>query len=100
MILIDTHCHLYDEDLITEINAVLERATAAGVQKFYLPGIDSNAITVMLSLEEKFPGKCMAMMGLHPCYVKENFKEELEIVANWLAKRKFAAVGEIGLHGG
>ena len=97
MILIDTHCHLYDEDLITEIDAVLERATAAGVQKFYLPGIDSTAITAMLSLEEKFPGKCMAMMGLHPCYVKENFKEELEIVANWLAKRKFAAVGEIGL---
>ncbi len=97
MILIDTHCHLYDEELIKEIDAVIERATAAGVQKFYLPGIDRTAINAMLSLEEKFPGKCMAMMGLHPCYVKENFKEELEIVANWLAKRKFAAVGEIGL---
>jgi TatD DNase family protein len=97
MILIDTHCHLYDEELIADIDAVIERATAAGVQKFYLPGIDSNAIKAMLSLEEKYPGKCMAMMGLHPCYVKKNVKEELEIVANWLAKRKFAAVGEIGL---
>ncbi len=97
MILIDTHCHLYDEELAADTAAVIERATAAGVQKFYLPGIDSNAITAMLSLEKKFPGKCIAMMGLHPCYVKENFKEELEIVANWLAKRKFAAVGEIGL---
>lgn len=97
MILIDTHCHLYDDELIADIDAVIERANAAGVQKFYLPGIDSNAITAMLSLEAKFPGKCMAMMGLHPCYVKENVKEELEIVANWLAKRKFAAVGEIGL---
>jgi len=97
MILIDTHCHLYDEELIAEIDTVMERATEAGVQKFYLPGIDSTAITAMLSLEEKFPGKCMAMMGLHPCYVKENFKEELKIVTDWLAKRKFAAVGEIGL---
>ena len=97
MILIDTHCHLYDEELIIDIDAVMERASGAGVQKFYLPGIDSTAITAMLSLEEKFPGKCMAMMGLHPCYVKEHFKAELEIVADWLTKRKFAAIGEIGL---
>lgn len=97
MILIDTHCHLYDEELITDIDAVMERASVAGVQKFYMPGIDSTAIKAMLSLEEKFPGKCMAMMGLHPCYVKKNFKTELEIVAEWLPKRKFAAIGEIGL---
>ncbi len=37
------------------------------------------------------------MMGLHPCSVKENYKEELHIVAEWLDKRPFAAVGEIGL---
>ncbi len=37
------------------------------------------------------------MMGLHPCSVKENYKEELNIVYDWLQKRKFAAIGEIGL---
>jgi TatD DNase family protein len=37
------------------------------------------------------------MMGLHPCYVKENYKDELASVSTWLVKRKFAAVGEIGL---
>jgi TatD DNase family protein len=37
------------------------------------------------------------MMGLHPCYVKENFEEELATVENWLARRKFVGVGEIGL---
>jgi TatD DNase family protein len=37
------------------------------------------------------------MMGLHPCSVKENFKEELEIVKHYFSKRKFIAVGEIGL---
>ncbi|MBS1689478.1 MAG: TatD family hydrolase, partial [Bacteroidetes bacterium] len=40
---------------------------------------------------------CFAMMGLHPTCVKENYKEELNTVAEWLAKRKFYAVGEIGL---
>ncbi len=97
MDLIDTHCHLYDEQLIPDIEAVMERAVAAGVQKFYLPAIDSTTTAAMLSLEEKFPGKCLAMMGLHPCHVKENFKIELEMAADWLTKRKFAAIGEIGL---
>ena len=97
MILIDTHCHLYDEQMIADIDLVMERAVAAGVQKFYLPAIDSTTTVAMLSLEEKFPGKCMAMMGLHPCHVTENFKTELEMVAEWLTKRNFAAIGEIGL---
>ena len=37
------------------------------------------------------------MMGLHPCSVKENYEVELRTVEDWLKKRTFAAVGEIGL---
>ena len=97
MILIDTHCHLYGEEFNEDIDAVIERAKQQGVEKFYLPGIDSTAISSMLKLEKKFPDNCFAMMGLHPCYVKENYKEELKLVEDWLNKRPFAAVGEIGL---
>ena len=97
MHLIDTHCHLYDDDFKHDRAAVIENAQKNGVTKFYLPGIDSTAIEGMLELEAAYPGVCIAMMGLHPCYVKENFEEELQIVQDWLAKRKFAAIGEIGL---
>ena len=97
MTLIDTHCHLYSEEFNHDIDAVINNAVAIGVKKFYLPAIDSTATNSMLALEEKYPGKCIAMMGLHPCYVKENYKEELELVDGWLKKRKFAAIGEIGL---
>jgi TatD DNase family protein len=97
MKLIDTHCHLYSEEFSSDIYNVILNATAEGVQKFYLPAIDSNAIDAMLVLEKKFPGKCIPMMGLHPCYVKENHKEQLALVEGWLKKRKFAAIGEIGL---
>ncbi len=97
MTLIDTHCHLYSEEFAGDIDNVIKNAEMVGVKKFYLPAIDSTAIDAMLELEEKYPGKCIAMMGLHPCYVKENYKEELELVSDWLGKRKFAAVGEIGL---
>ena len=97
MILIDTHTHLYSEEFKEDIDAVIERAQQLGVSKFYLPGIDSNSITDMLTLEEKYPGVCIPMMGLHPCYVKENYRQELAIVEEWLEKRSFPAVGEIGL---
>ena len=97
MILIDTHCHLYSKEFAADIEEVLQRAIAEGVEKFFLPAIDSTATEAMLNLETRFPGKCMAMMGLHPCYVKDNYKDELAQVEEWLDKRKFAAVGEIGL---
>lgn len=97
MYLVDTHCHLYSEEFELDQEAVLQRAFSEGIKKFYLPAIDSSAIPAMLALEKKFPGKCMAMMGLHPCYVKENFQQELIVVKDWLSNRNFSAVGEIGL---
>lgn len=95
--IIDTHCHLYLDEFKNDIGDVIKRADAETVRKFYLPAIDSSEIENMFLLEKKFPGKCIAMMGLHPCYVKENYQEELAIVKGWLSQRKFAAVGEIGL---
>lgn len=97
MYIVDTHTHLYLEDFKTDIEQVIERAQKEGIQKFYLPNIDSSSIDDMLQLEEQFPNMCIAMMGLHPCSVKENYKEELQLVEQWLGKRTFAAVGEIGL---
>ncbi len=94
---IDTHTHLYSEEFQKDIETVIVHAEQNEIHKFFLPNIDSTAISGMLLLEEKFPGKCYPMMGLHPCYVKENFQSELTIVKEWLDKRAFAAIGEIGL---
>ena len=94
---IDTHCHLYSEEFNQDIEQVIAKAIKEGVEKFYLPSIDHNETDAMLLLEKKFPGQCIAMMGLHPCSVKENYKDELKIVETWLNKRKFVAIGEIGL---
>jgi TatD DNase family protein len=95
--IIDTHTHLYLGDFAADIDAVIERAGKEGVEKFYLPAIDSTETDNLLALENKYPAKCFAMMGLHPCSVKENYKDELAMVYDWLQKRKFAAIGEIGL---
>ena len=93
----DTHCHLYTEEFHKDRAAMLKRAENENVEKFYLHAIDSESTDALLNLEAQYPGQCFAMMGLHPCYVKENYEEELRNVETWLAKRKFAAIGEIGL---
>lgn len=90
----DTHTHLYDEQLNNED---IQRAIDAGVTKMYIPNCDSTTIDGMMRITSEWPHSCYPMMGLHPCYVKDNYKDELDIVAKKLAEGKFYAVGEIGL---
>lgn len=97
MLLIDTHTHLYSEEFDQDRDAAITRCLENGVKKLYLPNVDSESITRMLDLEKAYPEVCIAMMGLHPCSVKENYKEELAIVKEWLDKRHFVAIGEIGV---
>lgn len=97
MKLIDTHTHLYVREFKEDIDLVVERAIREGVEKFYLPAIDSSENSALLELEKKFPGKMYAMTGLHPCSVKENYKEELRAIEQQLSQREFAAIGETGL---
>src|ERR1700730_1633933 len=97
MELIDTHCHLYLEDFEPDLDEVIRRAEAEGVKRFFLPAIDSTTTIRLLATEERFKKKCIPMMGLHPCSVRENYQEELRIVEHWLGKRSFSGVGEIGL---
>lgn len=95
--IIDTHTHLYDEETIELQDNHIHRAMQAGVNKMYMPNCDSTTIDGMLAIAARFPENCYAMMGLHPCYVKENYKEELAIVGKYLSQQKFSGVGEVGL---
>jgi TatD DNase family protein len=94
---VDTHTHLYSEEFSTDIDEALKKAIDAGVEKFFLPNIDSSSVAGMHALCEKYPQRCFPMMGLHPCSVKKNYKEELAIAYNYLQTKKYVAVGEIGI---
>lgn len=95
--MIDTHCHLYSEEFLADLNEVIDRAKKTGIEKVYLPAIDSSTHEAMIALADQHEAYCIPMMGLHPCYVKSNYEDELKLVEDWLGKRKFAAIGEIGL---
>ena len=97
MNLIDTHCHIYSPEFDPDRLDMLNRAEHEGIAKMLLPAIDSSTHAQMLGLENEFSQKCLSMMGLHPCSVKENYKEELLIVEEHFKKRKFVGVGETGL---
>lgn len=93
----DTHAHIYLDQFRGDLAEMLDRARGSGVERIYMPAIASSDIPDLLRTEEAYPGFCQAMMGLHPCYVGEDYKRELDVVSEWLSKRPFAAVGEVGL---
>jgi TatD DNase family protein len=94
---IDTHAHLYSSPIKENIEGIMKSAMDNGINTIIMPAIDSTTLEAMLEVEKTYPKNCMAMMGLHPCSVKENVKEELAIIETQLQKRKFIAIGEIGL---
>ncbi len=97
MYFVDTHTHLFLEQFEKDRAEMIESALAQKINYMLLPNIDSSTIDDMLGLESQYPDHCFPMMGLHPCSVKENYKEELDLVKKWLFKRDFCAVGEMGL---
>ncbi|WP_309640897.1 TatD family hydrolase [Flavobacterium sp.] len=97
MIITDTHTHLYSEEFDQDRNEMIQRAINKGVSRFFIPAIDSTCTESMYDLEQAFPENVFLMMGLHPTYVKDNYKDELLHVETELSKRKFYAIGEIGI---
>jgi TatD DNase family protein len=97
MMLIDTHSHIYLPEFDPDRVSMLERAEKEAIRKILLPAIDSSTHEAMLRLEQQRPTECISMMGVHPCSVKENYREELKIARDHFGKRAFRAVGEIGL---
>lgn len=96
MKLIETHAHIYLPEFKADLEAMVQRADEIGVAEILMPAIDKTTHLRMIETEKHFV-HCKAMMGLHPCSVKEKFEDEIDVVKEWLEKRKFIAIGEIGL---
>ena len=94
---VDTHTHLFAEEFTEDRSEVIQRALDANVQKMLLPNIDVATIPAMYELERQFPDNCFAMMGLHPCSVDANYQETLNKIYQEIQKRRFVAIGEIGI---
>jgi TatD DNase family protein len=96
MHLIDTHAHIYLPEFDSDRPQIIENAKKSGIKQVLLPAIDSSTHEQMLQTEKEYEG-CLAMIGLHPCSVNNLFSKEIDIIKQYLAQRKFVAIGEIGL---
>lgn len=97
MMLTDTHTHLYSEAFDEDRDLMMQRAMNLGVERFFVPAIDSTYSQAMYDLENAYPKNVFLMMGLHPTHVKDNYEQELQFVEKQFKKRRFYAVGEIGI---
>lgn len=97
---IDTHTHFYDEWLLPDAEAAVQRALEAGVGKMIQADIDSHERPAMWEIGDRHPGVIFEMLGLYPGSVTaDSWRDELDRVFA-LAKEKadtVVAIGEIGL---
>lgn len=90
----DSHCHLHDRR-VTDPEAQLARARAAGVTGFLLAGVDPSGWADERALVSTHPDILMAF-GVHPQHVAE-IDDPDPLIAQLTPD--CAAVGEIGLDG-
>ena len=94
--LIDTHAHLYMDDFIENIDEFIERAKESNVNKILMPNVDLNSVKPMISISNKYVNTCYHMLGLHPCYIENDYKTIIKKILSNVSKSTIA-VGEIGI---
>ena len=97
MTLIDTHAHLYYDQMYNNLDTVLDEATENGVTKIVCIGTDLNTSKQSVEIANKYDN-VYAAVGIHPHDSKDVTKDYLkDLEALALSSKKVVAVGEIGI---
>jgi len=94
---IDTHCHIFLPEFDNDRDEVIQKALTNKVEGFVLPNVDSSTIDSLHKLASEYPAMTFPLMGIHPTSVEEDYIKELDLAENWLGRRKYFGIGEIGL---
>ena len=94
--LYDSHCHLDAEAFDPDRPAVLARARAAGVARQLVPAVSRAGWPALQAICAAEPDLRPAW-GLHPMFLDRHQDEDLDLLGQWLARHRPAAVGECGL---
>src|SRR5271170_7157008 len=97
MLLTDTHTHQYYQTDTVKKQELMQRCLDNGIGRLFLPNVDSSSMELVFDLVKTFPENCFPMLGLHPCDVKENWKEELKLINEAIPEHRIYAIGEIGI---
>ena len=94
--LIDTHAHLYMDDFIENLDKVIEKAKENNVNKILMPNVDLNSVEPMLIISNRYANTCYHMLGLHPCYIEDDYKTTIKKILSNISSNTIA-IGEIGI---
>ncbi len=98
MRIVDSHCHLDDQQFDNDRDAVVERAVAAGVDCMLSIGTGEGPpdLEAAIRLAEKY-GPVLATVGIHPEHAPKATEDDFAKVRGLTQHPKVVAVGEIGL---
>jgi TatD DNase family protein len=94
--IIDTHAHLYYENIIGDIENILKRAADNGIEKIIVPAVDIPTSRKIIELAEKYD-MVYGAAGFHPCDISKAETKDIDVIAELLDHEKVIAVGETGL---
>ena len=92
----DSHCHLNDEALVSDLKAVIQSAKKEGVAEILCVGWDYSSSRQAVEIAERFPG-VYAAIGVHPENHENETPETIEKLRELAKHHKVVAIGEIGL---
>lgn len=97
MNIIDTHCHLNDDRLYQDIDAVIVRCKEKGVTSCFVTADSYASFSRIIELQERYPSFCRSVLGLHPEFI--NDEEYYQKAFSYIKERRdrIYAIGEIGL---
>jgi TatD DNase family protein len=96
MRLVDSHCHLQSDRFDDDVEAVLEAARGAGVERILVPGWDLASSRGALVLVDRFPW-LHAGVGIHPHEASRAGKADWAAIAALARDARVVAIGETGL---
>lgn len=95
--LTDTHTHIYYHLGTVKLEEQIQKCLDQNINRLFLPNVDTESIKAVIETSTQYPDICFPMLGLHPCSVNENYKEELLSIEKAISDNKIYAVGEIGI---
>ena len=93
----DTHTHIYLKDFDDDRKQIIKECLNSGVNKLLLPNIDKSSMADIIKMCELYKDICYPMVGLHPCYVKDSYENDLNYLKPIIKSIDTIAIGEIGI---
>ncbi len=94
--IIDTHAHLFYDDIVSEMDSILDRAIESGVERIIVPAVDLKTSEKIITLCDK-NNMIYGAVGFHPGDIKETDSGDIKYLEEFIKHPKIVAIGEIGL---